>query len=70
MGGVVDFLSTEVPEIDTERMTTGMAEIETKYLNSFGGFFRSSAALDLKSIARIPQFVSKTCFPGSTFTNN
>jgi hypothetical protein len=70
VGSVVDFLATEVPDVDTEVITAEMVEVEMENINTFGGFFGGDTAFEFKYVVRVNKFISKTGFSGSTFTDN
>ena len=39
VGGVVDFLSAKVPEVNAERFAVGLREFPVHHINAFGGGF-------------------------------
>ena len=39
VGGVVDFLSAKVPEVNAERFAVGLGEFPAHYIDAFGGGF-------------------------------
>jgi hypothetical protein len=57
VGGMVDFLATEVPKIDAEGIAAGMGEVEAEYVDAFSRFFRSFSAFNSKFVTRIPKLL-------------
>ena len=70
VGGMIDFLTAEVPEVDSEGVAAGMGEVKAKDINAFCGFFRRLTAFKFKLIIRVNEFIRKASFSGSTFTED
>jgi hypothetical protein len=70
MGSVIDFLTTEIPDVDAEGIATVMRKVKPKNINTFCGFFRVFSALKLELVFGVDKFVCKASFSRSTFTNN
>ena len=70
VGGVVDFLAAEVPEVDAKGVAAGVGEVEAKYVDAFGGFFGGGGAFEFEGVVGVDQFVGKAGFSGSAFADN
>jgi hypothetical protein len=69
VGGMVDFLTAEVPKVDTEGVAAGVGEVEAEDVNTFSGFFGSQGAFEFKDVVRVDQFVGEAGFPSAAFAN-
>ncbi len=50
VGGMVDFLAAEVPDVDAEGVAAGMGEVEAEYVDAFGRFFRIFTAFNFENV--------------------
>ncbi len=50
VGGVVDFLAAEVPDVDAKGVVAGMLEVEAENVNPFCGFFGIFASLKFERV--------------------
>jgi hypothetical protein len=70
VGGVVDFLAAEVPEVDAEGVAAGVIEVKAENFDAFGGFFGGAAAFEFEGVVGVDEFVGKAGFSSSTFAND
>lgn len=70
MGCMIDCLSPEVPDVDSEGVTAGMGKVEVKNINAFSRFFGSYATFKFELVIGIDKFVRESSFPNIAFPNN
>jgi hypothetical protein len=70
VGGVVDVLAAEVPEVDAEGGAIGEGEVPAVDFDAFGGFFGVVAVFEFEFVIGVLEFLGEGGFAGAAFADD